>query len=563
MCSPRPSAPCASPALLPDPSALTIDSIAAQDGLIVFRVRTRAETAACPQCGRLAHRVHSRYPRTLSDLPWQGIPVQFQLTVPKFFCDNTACPQRIFAQRLASVTERYSRKTLRLSEALHLLVYRLGGETAAKVAQRLGLLLASPDTLLRQLRRGIARSTPTLSVRVLGVDDFALRRGQKYATILVDLERRCPVDLLPDRTSQTLQAWLREHPGVEIISRDRAGAYAEAADKAAPQAVQIADRWHLMKNAIDALEMVFKRERRLLKEAATQVHRQTTPEPSPPPPGSNQRVKAHHRERRIARWEHKMALIQAAADLERSGYRSRSEAAKALGISRTDFYRWLNRNTFVERKPLPRRERLIDPFAAYLRQRWDQGCHNGSTLFDEIVQQGFTGNYPMVTRFLQEWRQEWKLRRAREPAKVLSPRQATWLLLRSGEKSDKLTSTEQLLVQALIQQCPCAEQARELALSFFRLVRSRDVEALQRWRESAQESGIRSMADLSRGIGRDLAAVTAALSSPGSRWSNGQTEGQVNRLKMVKRQMYGRANLDLLRARVLPLPTHCPRPDGV
>jgi transposase len=250
-----------------------------------------------------------------------------------------------------------------------------------------------------------------------------------------------------------------------------------------------------------------------------------------------------------------MALIKAAADLERSGYRSHSEAAEALGISRTDFYRWLNRDAYVERKPLPRRDRLVDPFAAYLRQRWDQGCHNGMTLFEEIVQQGFTGNYPMVTRFIQEWRQEWKMRRAREPATVLSPRQATWLLLRSGEKPDKLTSKEQLLVQALIQHLPAAEQARELALSFFGLVRSRDVAALQEWRSQAEVSGLGSMADLARGIGRDLAAVTAALSSPGSRWSNGQTEGQVNRLKMVKHQMYGRANLDLLRARVLPLPT--------
>ena len=459
---------------------------------------------------------------------------------------------------MPSVADRYARKTLRLSKALHLLVYRLGGETAAKVAQRLGLLLSSPDTLLRHLRRSHSGSyTP---VRVLGADDFALRRGERYATILVDLERRCPIDLLPDRTSQTLQAWLREHPSVQIISRDRAGAYAEAADKAAPDAVQVADRWHLMKNAVDALERVLKPEHRVLKEAATQVYRHTTPQPLPPPPGSNEKVKAANRERRMARWEHKMALIKAAADLERSGYRSRSEAAKALGISRIDFYLWLNRNTYVERKPLPRRDRLVDPFAAYLRQRWDQGCHNGMTLFEEIAQQGFTGNYPMVTRLIKEWRAQWKMRRAREPAKVISPRQATWLLLRSGEKPDSLTATEQLLVQTLIQHLPAAEQARELAVSFFRLVRSRDVAALQRWRDSALESAIRSMADLSRGIGRDLAAVTAALSSPGSRWSNGQTEGQVNRLKMVKRQMYGRANLDLLRARVLPLPTPLPTP---
>jgi transposase len=449
-----------------------------------------------------------------------------------------------------SVADRYARKTLRLSKALHLLVYRLGGETAAKVAQRLGLLLASPDTLLRHLRR--SNRTPSTPVRVLGVDDFALRRGQKYATILVDLERRCPVDLLPDRTSQTLQAWLREHPGVQIISRDRAGAYAEAADKAAPEAVQIADRWHLMKNAADAVERVFKRERRVLKEAATQVHRHTTPEPSPPPPGCDDKVKAHHRERRIARWEHKMALIQAAADLENSGYRSRSEAAKALGISRTDFYRWLNRDAFVERKPLPRRDRLIDPFAAYLRQRWDQGCHNGMTLFEEIAKQGFSGNYGMVTGFIKEWRQEWKMQRAAEPARVPSPRHAVWLLVRSREKPGTLNPKEQALVQALTRLCPVAEQALDLTLSFVRLVRARagDAEALQTWRSQAQASAVPPIADLSRSLGRDLAAVLAALSHP---WSNGQTEGQVNRLKLVKRQMYGRANLDLLRARVLPL----------
>ncbi len=255
----------------------------------------------------------------------------------------------------------------------------------------------------------------------------------------------------------------------------------------------------------------------------------------------------------MARWEHKMALIKAAADLENSGYRSRSEAAKALGISRTDLYRWLNRDAFVERKPLPRRDRLIDPFAAYLRQRWDQGCHNGMTLFEEIAKQGFTGNYPMVTRFIKEWRREHKEQRAAEPARVPSPREAVWLLVRSREKPGTLNLKEQALVHALTRLCPAAEQALDLTLRFVSLVRTRAsdaAEALQTWRSQAQASAVPPMADLSRSLGRDLAAVLAAVSHP---WSNGQTEGQVNRLKLVKRQMYGRANLDLLRARVLPL----------
>jgi transposase len=529
--------------LLPDPSVLTLQGITVQDGVIVFSIQTTSQASACPDCGHFARRVHSRYGRTLSDLPWQGIPVRFRLRVRKLFCDNPQCHRRIFAQRIPTVACRYSRKTLRLTDALHLLAYRLGGEAGAKAARRLGMLLSSPDTLLRQLRRNAA--TSAAAVRVLGVDDFALRRGQSYGTILVDLERRRPVDLLPDRTAQALEKWLLAHPGVELISRDRAGAYAEGADKGAPDALQVADRWHLAKNVTDTLEAVLGRERRALKEAATQAHRQTTTPPPPPLPDYDERVKTQNRARRLARFERMQVLVRQ-AEQGCPGGSTRKEAAQAAGISRATFYRWLSRNTFPERKPLPRRDRLVDPFAPYLRDRWEQGCHNGAALFQEIAAQGFTGTYTMVIYFLKDWREEWKQQRATEPERVPSPRQATWLLLRPREK---LNQSQQCLVEALIRLCPAAQQARQLTLSFFTLVRGRDTAGLEAWLTRARESQLPEMERCAKGMERDKSAILASLSHP---WSNGQTEGQVGRLKLVKRQMYGRAGLDLLRARVLP-----------
>jgi transposase len=250
--------------LLADPSAIKLTYIRPAADSITIVVKTILPHSSCPLCGRHSTLVHSRYMRRIANLPWQGISVILELHTRRFRCGNTLCQRHIFCERLPQVVAAYARKTVRLNDALRLIGFLIGGEAGARAAIRLSMG-ASPDTLIRRVRQTTMPMMPT--PRVLGVDDWAKRKGQSYGTILVDLERRRPVDLLPDREAGTLAAWLKAHTGVDVVTRDRSRAYAEGITDGAPSALQIADRFHILKNLSEALERLLTHQHQFVRAA--------------------------------------------------------------------------------------------------------------------------------------------------------------------------------------------------------------------------------------------------------------------------------------------------------
>jgi len=542
--------------LLPDHRSLALDEVRlTADGIRVL-VRSALPSGRCPQCCQPSGRVHSHYERTLRDLPWQGAPVRICWRSRKFFCDNPFCPQRIFTERLPEVAESYARTTCRMAKILLAIGLACGGEGGARLAERLAIP-ASPDGLLRAIRRAVLPEART--PRVLGVDDWAFRRGHRYGTILCDLERHCPVDLLPERSSEAFADWLRAHSGVEIVSRDRGDYYIKGATAGAPDAVQVADRWHLLKNLREALVRMVDRYCQQVQTAARAAVA-AVEIASPDSPQENaaiddsptsasmtraERLKQERRARRLARYER-------VVELDAQGV-SRREIAEQLGMYRGTVQKFLAAGCFPERAQR-RYPRETDPFIEYLHKRWEKGCHNAMQLTGELRQRGFDGSYDMVRRRVAAWptrpqgssSSRHSAKAVRPLAKHPSSSRVTWLLLKP---QCELTPEEQALTGSLAQHCPPLEKAATLCREFGEMVRERKMQALDEWitRVSASEGAVelRRFAD---GLRDDLAAVKAALSLP---WSNGQTEGQVNRLKLIKRQMFGRAKFDLLRQRVL------------
>jgi transposase len=544
--------------LLPDPECLALDRLTACDSAILFAVRTTRNSAPCPLCNCLGDRVHSQYRRRLLDLPWQGNAVRIEIAARRFFCDNLGCRRRIFTEPIPSVAARYARKTARLSDALRELTFLVGGEAAARIAAAFGLSV-SPDALLDRLKKAVSPPLPPLATpRVLGVDDFAFRRGQRYGTILVDLERHHPVDLLPDREPDTLVAWLREHPGVEIISRDRGAAYIDGATRGAPAALQVADRFHLLTNLSDALE------RFVLKQHATvrlfaktladaSVTRAETlgafpplfDPPPQPPTAAQQEDKQARRQRRFARFKEVQRLKEAGLSLH--------EIARRTGFSRRSVrrYAYAREEAFPEIAKRPPRRSKITPFAAHLRRRWQEGIYNATVLYTEIVAQGFTGSLDLVQWFVATWREKPRSRLTGRCPPPLVPTTGHLAFVLMNPDHPKVTPQDHGFVECLMREHPVFAAAQALSRGFCRLVRERDVGGFGGWLEQVGQSEISELRGFARGLMQDRSAVEAALSGE---WSNGQVEGQVNRLKFLKRSMYGRGGFALLRARVLHRP---------
>jgi len=536
--------------LCPAATELRVDVVAYTASELIITASARRHVVRCPACGHASARVHSRYQRTLGDLPWHGLRVRLMLRVRRFFCDVPGCARRIFTERLPNTAAAYARRTQRAARALEEIAFALGGRAGARLAATLGLL-AGPATLLALVRG--APEPPVPTPRVLGVDDWALRKGQRYGTVLVDLERHRVIDLLPDREAATFAAWLAAHPGIECISRDRGGAYAEGARQGAPEAIQIADRFHLLQNLQAALERACTRHAPSLRAAAVATQpallaRATTrkrrysglPNNTERPTAGEQRS-AERRARRLGRYDEVVALRAAGVP--------KKQIARRVGLDRRTVETWLAAGEFPERAARARRAHPLDAVADYLLARYDAGLDNAAQLARELQQRGCSCSVPSVRRYLAVLRRR-RPRGASAPvgpptvSPAPSPRAVAWLLRKAAAHPDTLQEDERAYVTALCASCPPLAEARRIAAAFTHMLASHDANALDPWLAAAAGTELHAFA---AGLRRDHDAVLAALLF---RWSNGQVEGQVHRLKLIKRSMYGRASLDLLRRRL-------------
>jgi transposase len=541
---------------------------------LIICATSQALQAPCPACQQISARVHSYYQRSPRDLPISGQAVQLRLWVRRFRCLNPSCCKQTFAEPLPALVGPAARRTLRLTLLWSVFAIHSGGEPGARLLKEVGTTV-SPATLLR-----LAKTSRTAEARVpeiLSIDDFAFRRGMKYGTLLIDWERQCPVDVLPDRTAETFAQWLRAHPGVKWIIRDRAGEYARGAQLGAPAAQQVIDRWHVIKNWREALARLVSR---LYSRLEDRLDTRSTPFKKRKKPRSihEQMASDASRERRLARYEEVLSCYQQGLSI--------TQIAKQVQLARATVYKYLAAERFPERHPRAPSAgagRLIAPYTAYLSERCAQGCQNAQQLYREIHEQGFSGNPRTVLRWLQAqglFPRRYELRAFQEdwgkpaepqeqpgaipsgedvcpaphpqeekaPAERItelpSARQLSYLFVKDGaglEHNDR-----QML--AFIRQEQELELAYQLTRHLLQLLNNQQGDETAAWISICSTSGLSELEAFALGLQKEFPAFQAACSLP---YNNGMAEGFVNKLKHIKGSMYGRGSFALLRQRVL------------
>jgi transposase len=485
--------------------------------------RTRTAAAACRLCGQASSSGHDRYPRWLADLPCGGRPAQVLVSVRRFRCLNPGCPAATFAEQVPGLAAWYQRRTPGLRAWLEAVALALAGRAGARLAAALGVTVSrhAPLRLVRALPDPQAGP-----VTVLGADDVAVRRGRRYATVLVDMETHQVIDLLPGRDGDVLAGWLKAHPGTAVICRDRAGGYGDGARQGAPGAVQVADRWHLWHNLCEHAEKTAARHRGCLAEPAA----------GEDPAAAAARAQAADDALTAAvlqRYEQVRALHAAG--------HGAAAIARHTGMPREAVRRYIRADSpgelaclLTNGPPSP-----LDPYKPYLGKRWEEGCRNATALLAEIRAQGYRGSYPALAAYLRPFRRQGTLPPA-APAPPKARDIARWILTRP----DNLHDQDQRDLARARGQCPHLDALAGHVTEFAKMLTGLHGDRLDEWLAAVEADDQPDLHSFARGIRRDRQAVRNGLTL---RWSSGAVEGNNTKIKHIKRIMYGRANLDLLR----------------
>jgi transposase len=505
---------------------------------------SRRRSAVCPQCQHRSSAVHSLYQRTVADLPLAGATLVLHLEVRRFFCRHTTCPQRIFAERFPTLVPVRGRHSRGVCAALRHVGMAVGGRAGVRLTRALGM----PGSYRTIVRLVHGAPFPPLKVpRVIGLDEWAWRRGRRFGTILCDLERHHVLDLLPERSASSVAQWLRAHPSVEIVCRDRSGLYAEGIRQGAPQAIQVVDRFHLVRNLRDALERFFLRRRRDLDTLGAALHpsAELTATPAMLSQARHTRgIRRYHEIQRLRAQQLGIAAI-----------------ARRVQVSRPTVYRYLALPQPPERQRSRHRgQPLVAPFTPYLRRRWNAGCRNAQQLWRELVAEGHRPARRTVERYVGQLRRETGTRfkfRQVAPAPLYAEdqdetRPSALTALRAARlflsKEQDRRAADQTLLAHLLRLDPAIIHTYHHVQAFCRMVRHRRGDEFDAWVTAVQHTGVKELRAFVKGLLKDAAAVRAGLSLV---WSNGPTEGFIHRLKLLKRQAYGRAGVDFLRHRML------------
>jgi len=544
--------------LLPHLTGVIVERLEREVDQVCIQARSAMRSTRCPRCDVPSARVHSRYERVLADAAMAGQRVVIRLLVRRFFCGNAECPAKTFVEQVTGLTERHARRTSLLRRMLEDIGLALAGRAGARLAARHGMTV-SRDSLLRLVRA--LPDPPVGEVAVLGVDDFAIKRGQVYATILLDQDTHRPIDVLPDREADTLAGWLQAHPEVRIITRDRAGCYAEGATRGAPQATQCADRWHVWKNLGEAVEKTVIAHRGCLLDPETTTESAESAEDAAPsvgdadeqattasmpqvPAGEVGSDTTAEAKPVVAHLRKRHAAVQAL----RAGGKGIRAIARELHLDRKTARRFYYATSVEELLAVTlSRTSVLDEYKPYLNLRFNAGCADAAILTAEIRGRGYRGSQRTVYRYIQPFRAG---RKAPDPAPAPPKiKHVTGWIMRNPEN---LKPEDEQRLNVILARCPELAATRRHVGAFAAMIRDLRGDRLLEWIDHVRADNLPALRSFTTGLKHDLAAVTAGLTLP---WNNGPTEGTVNKIKMLKRTMFGRAKLDLLRKRILLLAT--------